>query len=213
MLARKTTTGRGVGGGVEVLPDFPETKRLFSRFFRTYMRRKFREFSPFSAFQTRYLHEGRAMKIIRADQSESSSGMEQLSAHLEIKFDEIENLTLQKAIEKHDAMVVDLVRKQTHFIRQRITSQIPESQTLNAKGRKFDAQLLTELLEKMQIEFYPDGRPHELFVDNPLFTSERMAAIEKEIESNPELKRKFAEMMERKKEEWRAREATRKLVG
>ena len=47
------------------------------------------------------------MNITRADQSESTSGMESLSAHLEIKFDEIENLTLQKAIEKHDAMIAE----------------------------------------------------------------------------------------------------------
>jgi len=50
-------------------------------------------------------------------------------------------------------------------------------------------------------------------VDGPLFTPERMAAMDKELESNPELKRKFDEMMEKKKEEWRAREADRKLVG
>ena len=37
--------------------------------------------------------------------------------------------------------------------------------------------------------------------------------MDKELESNPELKRKFDEMMEKKKEEWRAREADRKLVG
>jgi hypothetical protein len=196
-----------------MLPDFSETKRLFSRFFRTYMRRKAREVSPYGAVQTRYLHEGRAMKITRADQSESTSGMEQLSAHLEIKFDEIENLTLQKAIEKHDAMIEDLVRKQTHFIRERMSKEIPESQTLNAKGRKIDAQVVFEMLEKMQIDFYPDGTPHEIFVDGPLFTPERMAAMDKELESNPELKRKFDDMMEKKKEEWRAREADRKLVG
>jgi hypothetical protein len=196
-----------------MLPDFPETKRLFSRFFRTYMRRKVREVSPYGAVQTRYLHEGRAMKITRADQSESTSGMEQLSVHLEIKFDEIENLTLQKAIEKHDAMIADMVQKQTNFIRERMSSEIPESQTLNAKGRKFDAQVVIEMFDKMQIEFYPDGTPHELYVDGPLFTPESMAAVDKEFESNPELKKKFDEMMERKKEEWRAREADRKLVG
>ena len=54
-----------------MLPDFPETKILFSRFFQTYMRRKAREISPYGVVQTRYLHEGRAMKITRADQSES----------------------------------------------------------------------------------------------------------------------------------------------
>lgn len=196
-----------------MLPDFPETKRLFSRFFRTYMRLKIREGSPYNAVQTRYLHEGRAMKITRADQSESTSGMEQLSASLEIKFDEIENLTFQKAIEKHNAMIADLVRKQTHFIRERMSSEIPESQTLDAKGRRFDGQVVIDMLEKMQIEFNPDGTPHEIFVDGPLFTLERMASVDKEFESNPELKRNFDEMMEKKKEEWRDREADRKLVG
>jgi hypothetical protein len=69
------------------------------------------------------------------------------------------------------------------------------------------------MLEKMQIDFYPDGTPHEIFVDGPLLTPERMAAVDKEFESNPELKRKFDEMMEKKKEKWSAREADRKLVG
>lgn len=195
-----------------MLPDFPETKRLFTRFFRTYMRQKIRDVSPYSAVQMRYLHEGRAMKIIRADKSESTSGMEQLSAHLEIKFDEIESLTLQKAIEKHDALIADMVSKQTNFIRERMSREIPESQTLDAKGKGFGAQVVIDMLEKMQIDFYPDGTPHEIFLDPPP-TPERMAAVDAEFESNPELKRKFDEMMEKKKEEWRAREADRKLVG
>lgn len=196
-----------------MLPDFPETKRLFSRFFQTYMRLKIREISPYSAVQTRYLHEGRAMKITRADQSESASGLEQLSAYIEVKSDEIENLTFDRAIEKHEAMIADLVRKQTRFIRERMTSEIPESQTLDAKGRKFEGQVVIDLLEKMQIDFYPDGTPHKIFVDGPFFTPERMAVVDKEFESDPELKRKFEEMMAKKKEEWRDREADRKLVG
>lgn len=195
-----------------MLPDFPETKILFNRFFRTYMRQRAREISPYGAVQTRYFHEGRAMKITRADQSESTSDMEQLSVLFEIKHDEIENLTLQKAIAKHDAMIVEMVQKQTNFIRERMSSEIPESQCLDAKGRRFDAQTVLDVLEKMQIEFYPDGTPHEIFLDPPP-TPETMAAVDKEFESNAELKMKFDKMMEKKKEEWRAREADRKLVG
>lgn len=196
-----------------MLPDFPETKKLFSRFFRTYMREKIRKVSPYSAIQTRYLHEGRRMKITRADQSESTSIMEQLSATLEIRVDEIEKLTLQKVIEKLNIMIWDLARSHTRFIQERVSSEIPESQTLDAKGRKFDAQLCIEMLEKIQIDFYSDGTPKEIFMDGPLFTPERMAAVDKEFESNPGLKRKFDEMMGKKKEEWRVREADRKLVG
>lgn len=195
-----------------MFPDFPDTKRLFSRFFRSYMRRKAREISPYGTVQTHYLHEGRDMKITRADESESTSGMEQLSVLLEIKYDEIENLTLQKAIAKLDAMIIEMVQKQTNLIRERMSNEIPESQTLDAMGRGFDAQVVIDTLEKMQVEFYPDGTPHEIFLD-PAPTPERMAAVDEEFRSNPELKRKFDEMMAKKKEEWCAREADRKLVG
>ncbi len=51
-----------------MLPDSPETKRLFERFFQTYMRRKARLVPPFLiAFQVRYIHETRGMKITPTD--------------------------------------------------------------------------------------------------------------------------------------------------
>jgi len=55
-----------------------------------------------------------------------------------------------------------------------VSSEIPESQTLNAKGRKFDAQVVIEILEKMQIDFYPDGNAARALCGRPLFTPERM---------------------------------------
>jgi hypothetical protein len=177
------------------------------------MRRRARELSPFGMVQTRYHHEGRGMKVKRADQSESDSKMVQLSTQMEIKFAEIENLTLEAAIQKYDEVILDIVRKQADFVRERLGSEIPASQTLDAKGRKFDAQMVLELLEKMQVEFYPDGTPQELYLDGPLFTSDRMAAVQKELEDSPELQKKYEELIARKREEWRAREADRKLVG
>ncbi|MGQ0834886.1 MAG: hypothetical protein ACT4O5_08205 [Gammaproteobacteria bacterium] len=196
-----------------MLPDFPETKRLFSRFFQAHMRVKLRQISPYSMVQTRYLHEGRMMQVMRPDDTQSQSELVQLSSPIEMKFDEIETLTLQKVLEKYDAVVTDMVRKQVGLVRERMSAEIPESQAVDARGRKLDADLVMETLEKMQIEFYPDGTPHELLLDGPPFARERMTAIEKEISESPELKRKFDDMMARKKEQWRAREASRKLVG
>jgi hypothetical protein len=63
-----------------MLPDFPETKLLFGKFFRNYMRRKMRELSPFGMVQIHYLHEGRGMKMVRADESESDSQVQQFSS-------------------------------------------------------------------------------------------------------------------------------------
>ena len=196
-----------------MLPDFSETKRLFRRFFQTYARRKARAISPFADVQTRYLHEGRGMKVMRADQSESNTETQQLSSEMQIKFDEIPDLTLEKAVAKYDEMILDMVRKQTGFALQRLSDDIPASQSVDAKGKKLDAEIILEMLETIQLEFYPDGRPHELHVVGGLFSPERLKAVDEQFQKSPELQKRRNELMERKKEEWRAREAGRKLVG
>jgi hypothetical protein len=196
-----------------MLPDYSDTKRLFSRFFQTYARQKARAISPFADVKTNYLHEGRGMKVMRADASESNTKAQQLSSMMEIKFDEIPDLTFEKTIAKFDEMILDMVRKQTGFVLERMNEDIPESQNVDARGKKLDAELILEILETIQLEFYPDGRPHELHVFGGLFNPERLKAADEECKSNPELQKRYDELMTRKKEEWRAREADRKLVG
>jgi hypothetical protein len=196
-----------------VLPDFSETKRLFGRFFQTYARQKARSISPFSGAQMRYLHEGRGMRVVRADQSESNAKTQQLSSEMQIKFDEIPELTFEKAIAKYDEMILDMVRKQTGFALERLSEEIPKSQSVDAKGKKLDAEIVLEMLETIQLEFYADGRPHELHVVGGLFSPERLKAVDEQFRNSPELQNRRNDLMERKREEWRAREASRKLVG
>jgi hypothetical protein len=196
-----------------MLPDFSETKRLFSRFFQTYARRKARAISPFADVQIRYLHEGRGMKVMRADQSESNTGTQQLSSMMEIRFDEIPDLTFEEVIAKYDEMILDIVRKQTGFAMERLNEDIPESQSVDAKGKKFDAEIILQMLETIQLEFYPDGRPQELHVVGALFSPERLKTAHEEFQNNPELQKRYSDLIARKREEWRVREAGRKLVG
>lgn len=150
---------------------------------------------------------------MRADKSESNTKTQQLSSMMEIKFDEVPDLTFEKAIVKFDEMIFDMVRKQTGFAFERLSEDIPKSQSVDANGKKLDAEIILEMLETIQLEFYPDGRPHELHVIGGLFTPERLKAVAEEFQSNPELQERHDELMARKREEWRAREADRKLVG
>jgi hypothetical protein len=153
------------------------------------------------------------MKVVRGDQSESKSDLRQISTQLEIKIDEIENLTLDKVIQKHDVMIADMVSKQANFIRERMSSELPESQSINTKGKKLSAELILEIKDKMQVAFNPDGTPRQIFLDGHLFTPAAMAAVEQELQNSPELQKRHEDLMARKWEEWRAREADRKLVG
>jgi hypothetical protein len=186
---------------------------MFGRLFQTYARRKARAISPFAVVQTRYLHEGRGMKVIRADDSESDTEVQQLSSEMEIRFDEIPELTFDKAIAKFDEMILDMVRKQTGLTLDRLNQDIPPTQTVDAKGKKLDAEIILEMLETIQLEFYPDGRQQELHVVGALFTPERMKAVDEQFQNSPELQKRRDELIAKKKEEWRAREANRKLVG
>lgn len=197
----------------EMLPDYTETKRLFSRFFQTYARRKARAISPFAAAPTRLLHEGKGMKVTRADRSESKSEVQLLSSVMEFKLDEVPDLTLEKSIAKYDAMIVEMVRQQTGLALERLSGEIPAEQTVDAKGKKLDAEVVLEMLEAIHLEFYPDGSPHELHVVGGLFTPERLRAVDEQFNNDPDLKRRHDNLIEKKREEWRAREAGRKLVG
>ena len=90
---------------------------------------------------------------MRADASESSTKTQQISSMMEIKFDEIPGLTFEKAIAKFDEMILDMVRKQTGFALERMSEDIPDSQSVDARGKKLDAELILEVLETIQLEF------------------------------------------------------------
>ena len=150
---------------------------------------------------------------MRSDESESNTDMQQLSSMMEIRFNEIPDLTFETAIAKYDEMILDMVRKQTGFALERLSEDIPKSQSVDAKGKTLDAELILQMLETIQLDFYPDGRPHELHVVGGLFSPERLKAVDEEFQNNPELQNRHNELLAKKREEWRAREASRKLVG
>lgn len=196
-----------------MLPDYPETKRLFSRFFQTRMRLRARQLSPLRMVPMRYYHEGRGFHVIRPDNSESKSEMAILSVESIVKLDEIPAQTFDSVIKKFDEIIQEMVRKQTELSLRRIGEDLPPSQTVSAKGKKLDAELILQMFEAMQLEFNDDGSAQTLHVVGGLFTPESFAAAEKEMIESPELKKRFDELIARKREEWRAREADRKLVG
>ncbi len=196
-----------------MLPDYSEAKRVFGQFFQKYIQQKARAISPIAKVPVRYLHEGKDMKMKRADQFESTKGMQQLSSTMEIKIDEIPELTFNKVITRYDEVILDIVRKQTGFALERLNEEIPESQNVDAKGKKLDAEMILQILEKIEVEFNPDGSPQELLVVGGLVSPERMKAIGDEFQNNPELQHRYDELIARKKEEWHARETSRKLVG
>jgi hypothetical protein len=139
--------------------------------------------------------------------------MEVISVESFVKLDEIPAQTFDSVVKKFDEITQEMVRKQTELSLRRIDEDLPPSQTVDAKGRKLDAELILEMFEAIQLEFDDDGSIQPLHLVGHLFTSESLAAAEKQTIESPELSRRYEDLIARKREEWRAREADRKLVG
>lgn len=152
------------------------------------------------------------MHIARADGSESESPFRTLSAEATLQTADIENLTFEKVIEFHDKIVEQMVREQTKFTLEILDKGLPSSQKAG-EGRPFDATTLLDALEKIQVDFLPDGTMHQLNILGGAVIAERWEAARIQLETSPELQHRYAEIVRRKKEAWRDREASRTLVG
>jgi hypothetical protein len=84
---------------------------------------------------------------------------------------------------------------------------------MDAKGHKLTASLYLDMIDKIWLDFEPDGSPKlPTMVIHPDLR-QRAQDISTELQTNPDYRDRFAKIIERKREEWRAREANRELAG
>lgn len=78
---------------------------------------------------------------------------------------------------------------------------------------RLSAEQILETLTQIQIDFRPDGTPilPDIHIHPDLADALRKAL--EELESDPDLRQQMKQLIVEKREAWRAREASRKLVG
>jgi hypothetical protein len=93
----------------------------------------------------------------------------------------------------------------------RVTDEVGNS--IDVGGKPFTPEMLLDMLDKMWIEFDDQGRPEmpTMVMHPTMFESIRSRFPE--FDKDPLFMSRHAEIMARKKEEWRDRESNRKLVG
>ena len=160
------------------------------------------------------IHEGRRTAIVRDSGAVDETQLLQASAGFEIRPDEVPNMTaaiLQGRMEKAAQEMAKQMSE--HFFKSISDSVEKIGNTVDGKGQGFTPELIFAVLEKIWIDFDPQGNPRmPTLTINPAQGPQVQRAFQS-IDSNPELSARFAQLMDQKREEWRAREATRKLVG
>ena len=195
-----------------MLPDLPALKEEIQRLLDDYLRQRTQQrMGVFGQAGRHIIHEGDRMHIVRADGTEDISSLKSSSAELEIKLEEIPDMTVEARLRRLDGMADEMARQMSGNLFQTLDTTLDKAgQTIDRKGRPLDAETILETLAKLQMDF--DEEPKLSLVIPPALKEKANEAF-RQIESDPVLRRRHDDIIESKRRDWRAREAARKLVG
>jgi hypothetical protein len=197
-----------------MLPDYPILKRELAEALNEQLRRRVHaRLGIVKEFGHRRVHEGRSTLIARADGSEQLAGFEQLDTSLNMTRAEIRDLDPSVLFHRIDAAAEELARQQSKYAFKAIEDAAAAATNVVEGKGEFSVELFLEAFGKLEIEFESDGKPRfPCLVIHPTAAEDVVRAL-RVLESDQKLKARFDVLIETKREEWRAREASRKLVG
>lgn len=196
-----------------VLPDIPKLKSDIDHRFILWFKNCLNNYLGVVGEAPRcIIKEGRNSVILRPDSSRDETKLKEASAETIFKREEFPSLSVEQRKTKLDIMAREMARQiSLHAF---ATIQEAADSVGNVVHAKFSPEAVFELLEKMQIDFEEDGvEPKELFVVFPPELANHGIETIKRILNDTELSKRYKEIIDKKRMEWRAREASRKLVG
>lgn len=198
-----------------MLPDLPRMKKDIAELFQIIFKNRLNAYLGVVGEVPRYIiKEGANPVTLRPDDSRDETKLQAASAETNFSIEEIPRLSVEQRITKLD----DAAREMASQISSHAFATINEAvdkvgNVVDAKGKPFSPEAVFEVLEKIQLDFDEDGKHKEITVVIPPALSDRARETLIQLHSDPKLSLRYQEIIEKKREEWRAREAARKLVG
>lgn len=198
-----------------MLPDFPNIKAKLVKLLlsKTRMAQSL-NLGPLADIKKTKQFEGNKAFLIREDGSIDEIEFKEFGANLPITdLKSVESQTPEDIIKMFNNAGKDIAKQQSKLTYEKINKGVKEvGNVIDAGGKPFCLDDFFRAIEKIQIDFDNFGNPYM-----PTFVGGQKA-IESVYKVLPQLedplyKKRYNELMEKKKEEWRDRESNRKLVG
>jgi hypothetical protein len=196
-----------------VLPDFLAIKRQIAADRTNELRSAERADSILSLFNSYRQHEGDRFTIVQEDQTVRTSRYRQVEIEGTLKVADLLANGTQAIRDMLATMAQGLSKDQVKMFEDVMKSATDEAGTaVHAEGRPFSAELFIEAIEKMELLFDDDGNwEMPTLVGHPMH-EDRIKSELARLDATPELHAKATAIVNKKREEWRAREAGRALV-
>jgi hypothetical protein len=197
-----------------MLPDFPDLKAEIQKIILARLRRRVDTGDAVFARVKKFIqHEGREMRYEQRGGGVVQEGFEEIGAKFMIPIGDVPALVGEKLEAKLEGIAQELTSTSAKAFFRKMGEACQKAGTaMDAGGKPLTPEMLLDMVSAVQMEFGPDGRPTHSFIIHP----DMLPAVKKvaeQIENDPKLKRRHAEILERQREAWTARESNRKLVG
>jgi len=198
-----------------MLPDIPPLKEEIARKLQSVFKQRVNAYmGAINESPRYYIKEGRQVVTIRPDGRRDETELKAASAETSIRFDEVPRLTLRDRLAKLDEAAQEMARQISEHAFRQINEAVERvGNVVHGEGKPFGPDIFMEVIEKIQLDFDADGKPSEMMVVIPPSMGERARATLESLQQNPEYSKRYQELIEKKRMEWRDREAARKLVG
>lgn len=198
-----------------MLPDYPEVKEKLQKLIVLGVKFETNRQSPFlSLIPKRPLFEGDKYIIVHEDGVAQEVEFRRIEESVSTSVEEAETVTLEEYFKQLRGLFTKMQEqkaKQTFSTLEKAAKET--GNIVNGEGKPLSADNVLAILEKFEFRFDEHGKfSNPLIVIGPELEADAQKAIKKIIEEEP-YKTRFAELVERKRMEWRARESNRKLVG
>ncbi len=198
-----------------MFPDFPEAKKKVERQLLAMVQKLIPQIVPLLGQVKRFKqHEGKAWKLLDENQSVGTSGgYQEISVEVQLKREDQRRFDPEKLL----GVIVDIARgladEQSSLMFKRIKEVVDNEGGSIDVGGDLKPEHLFEAMRKKDMEFDPrTGEPiGEAIIMHPE-TLKKIGPKLKKWEADPQIKKELDRITEKKREEWREREARRKLV-
>lgn len=193
--------------------DYPIEKEKLMKRLTAYMSSKHREYSGFLAeVPSLAIHEGNRYSFSNSENTDAPSEFEELGGEISISLEEAKDMTLPKIIKIVDKAAKDMADQQQKKFFRDISKSLNAGNAIQQKPEPFSKEMFLKGLDSIEHSFDKFGNPISPMLIIPSEIWQAKEAEFKDWEKDVEFGKKHAEIIERKREAWRAREATRKLV-
>jgi len=197
-----------------MLPDFPSIKRELKKVLSQFIDYINVDSPILSEIRKEKHYEGSGMSIDRENGEVEKTNYKEISSQLVIKNDDLIEKGFLAVLENFKNVATEFNKQMSKMLYEEVESAAKKSgNIIEAGGKEFNFDMFIEMLEKIGMDFDDNGFPilPTISTGDPVLFNKIKDKFT-EWENNPEYKKRFQELIKRKKEEWDAKESSRKLV-